>query len=293
MPGALVLSLDTEIAWGTYTAAGLARHANAFDNHCAIVGDLLALLEEHRAPATWAVVGALLREAPETPRPTYSFATAPDSQRAPDPQRPHWYSAPDLLDRLRSSPLPHEIATHTFFHTLATDPGVTREHWEADLRLVQETHPAQSIVHPQNRIAFLDSLPRFGIATYRGKQPAWYSRFPGLLGRLCHLLDRALALAPPTFRVNCATVPVNVPASMYLLPFGGLRSLVPAASRVLQARRGLDKAAARDEVFHLWFHPFNLGTDGRLLSVLDRILADAAKRGVEFRTMNTWAAATG
>lgn len=289
MPGTFVLSLDTEIAWGTYTPEGLRRHAEAFDHHGKIIDGLLALLEEHQVPATWAIVGALLREAPPgVGRPTYSFAAAPDSQRAPDPQRPHWYSAPDLVDRIRASRVSHEIGTHTFFHTLATDPGVTREHWETDLGLVTEVCPAQSLVHPQNRVAFLDTLPRYGLRTYRGVQPAWYSGFSGALKRLCHLLDRALALTPPTFRITTERVPVNVPASMYLLPFGGPRAFVPGWSRVLQARRGLERAVARDELFHLWLHPFNLGTDGRLLGVLGRILAIARELRVEVRTMNAW-----
>jgi hypothetical protein len=58
---------------------------------------------------------------------------------------------------------------------------------------------------------------------------------------------------------------------MFYMPRDGFRRLIPIASRVAHARRGLHAAADRGEMFHLWFHPFNLGSDMHLFDGLERI----------------------
>src|SRR5260370_40744522 len=56
MPGLFILSLDTEIAWGTYDPKALATHKSSFDNNRTLIRRLLALLNQHSIPATFAVV---------------------------------------------------------------------------------------------------------------------------------------------------------------------------------------------------------------------------------------------
>lgn len=53
--------------------------------------------------------------------------------------------------------------------------------------------------------------------------------------------------------------------------------MIPMASRVRKARRGLDRAVKEGKVFHLWFHPFNLCTDRPgMTAALREILSSAA-----------------
>jgi hypothetical protein len=96
-----------------------------------------------------------------------------------------------------------------------------------------------------------------------------------------HLLHRALALPPPVYDLAGLKVSdrlVNLPASQFLLAADGVRGLIPAASRVRQAEIGLERAAQSGGLFHLWFHPFNLGTGELMFTALEAILRAVARR---------------
>jgi hypothetical protein len=45
---------------------------------------------------------------------------------------------------------------------------------------------------------------------------------------------------------------------MIYFPMHGFRRFIPIGRRVRRASRGLDAAARRKKVFHLWFHPTNM-----------------------------------
>jgi len=266
MAGLFILSLDTEIAWGT-DAAHLPRYAACFEAFPDILRRLIALLDTYHVPATWAVVAHLL--------------LTPDDPRALGRKPPDWYHAPYLLDRIQAAHAPHDIGTHTFSHIYATDASTTPEVWKRELDTVAQLHrehglPLRSLVYPRNQVAYLDTLPAYGIIAYRGIEQNWYGSRRGAL----HLLDRALGLPPPTYSSAALTVAdplVNLPASQFLMAYDGLRAAIPTASRVRQARLGLDRAVRRNDLYHLWFHPFNLGTSARMFDALEQILQRVAR----------------
>ena len=110
-----------------------------------------------------------------------------------------------------------------------------------------------------------------------------------------HLANRLLALPPPTYRIEgrARNGLVDLPASMFLLPYHGVRRFVPAWSRFRQAESGIRTAARQGEIFHLSFHPFNLPTSEKLFFILERIFGLVAElRGqgkIEPRTMTAMA----
>ena len=110
---------------------------------------------------------------------------------------------------------------------------------------------------------------------YRGKASTWYAGLPRLVRRAGRLADCALAICPPTYPLPEAQAPLNLPGSMLLGVTDGCRRLIPNRLRIRRAIRGLDRAVARREIFHLWFHPWNLAGDPDLLRCLDEILAYA------------------
>jgi peptidoglycan/xylan/chitin deacetylase (PgdA/CDA1 family) len=295
-PGVFVLSLDTELAWGTFDAGGLTRYAGHYDQYRVVVSRTLELLERYQVPATWAFVGHLMLEGcargadghvhPEVLRPRYRWYPHewhhldPGTDMARDP----WWYAPDLLERVLRAPVVHEVATHTFSHIVADDPACTREIFLSQMHACARLHeawgvPMRSIVYPRNRVAFRDELPGLGIVAYRGRERRWYTDAPATVSRGAHLLDAVLAPTPSTYPLGELVEGelVNVPASMFLLPFDGVRRLIPAASRTAQALRGVRRAAARGELFHLWLHPVNLASDPRMFTVLERVLREAAE----------------
>lgn len=267
MTAIFILSLDTEIAWGT-DKDQQPRYAACFDHYPTILRRLIDLLDTYQIPATWAVVGHLLLQ-PGDPRGLPGLT--PES----------WYYAPYILDWLRAARTPHEIGTHTFSHIYTNDPAITREAWEQELyRCVELSREhgltMRSLVYPRNQIAYLDTLPKQGIVAYRGVEGNRSVERRGLL----HLLDRALAVPPPTY--DFATLKfndqlVNLPASQFLLAYDGIRRWIPTASRVRQARLGIEKAIRLNQLYHLWFHPFNLGTSPLMFDALEQILRLASE----------------
>lgn len=267
MTGLFILSLDTEIAWGTDETA-LSRYAPCFDNYQAVVRRLIFLLDKYEIPATWAVVGHLFLQ--------------PDDTRALHRQPEYWYHAPYLLDMLRAAAVQHEIGTHTFSHIYTDDPETTPAVWKAELDAVAALHhqhnlPLRSIVYPRNQVAYTETLNDYGIIAYRGVEGNWYGNRRGFF----HLLDRALGLPPPTYDPASLKVGdnlVNLPASQFLMAYDGIRGYIPTASRVRQAKLGINRAVRRNHLYHLWFHPFNLGTSDKMFDALEKILREAAAR---------------
>ena len=183
MPGLFILSLDTEIAWGTYGDRALARLQADFDAVRAVTDRLLALLDRYTIPATWAVVGHLFLDRcdghPDLRQPHYAWADGPDSRRDPcsDVDHAPWYYAPDLIAAIRGASVPHEIGTHTFTHVLPGDPAVTADIWRSQLAACAVLHaahglPMRALVLPQETIApaHIAALPEHGIIAYRGEE---------------------------------------------------------------------------------------------------------------------------
>lgn len=287
MTGTFILSLDTEIAWGT-DAPDLPRYAHCFDNYRPIVRRLIGLLAAYAIPATWAVVGHLFL--PESDARAKSFA------------RPtQWYHAPEVLEWIQAAKTEHEIGTHTFSHVYTDEPAITREVWETELQTCVDIHrehglKIRSLVYPRNQVKYLETLPQFGIIAYRGQEQNWYRGLPKSVQRPAHLLDRMVGIQPPTYDLKKLKVGeqlVNLPSSQFLMAYDGIRGRIPTASRVRQARLGIEQAVKRDELYHLWFHPFNLGTNDAMFDALEQILRLVVERREkgELRVMTMEAAA--
>jgi peptidoglycan/xylan/chitin deacetylase (PgdA/CDA1 family) len=293
-PGIFVLSLDKELAWGTFHLDGLRLFRAHFDQSRNLVRKLLALLDTYEIPATWAFVGHLLLEQchrpsggtthPDVLRPQYDWYT--EDWHHCDPatnvhRDPCWYG-PDILEMVLSARANHEVGTHTFSHVIVGDPACTAEIFRSQLAACVDLHrrsglELHSIVFPRNSIGHLEVLTEFGITNYRGREQRWYTRLWPREGGPLHTLDRTIPTPPTTYPLEGLSEGklVNLPASMFLVPRDGFRRYIPMQSRVSQMQSGLRRAAERGELFHLWFHPFNLGSDPRLFTALEQTFQTA------------------
>ena len=294
-PGRFILSLDTELAWGSFDNGGLERNRGFYQNTRQEIRRLLDLLDRYQLRATWAFVGHLLLDRCERTngtthehvlRPKHSWY--PADWHACDPgtdihRDPLWYGT-DILEDVRGAKMQHEVACHTFSHIIVGDSACTGEIALSQFEECRRLHarhglPLHSVVFPRNQIGHLDVLRRLGITAYRGRERNWYSGYRGLPARLAHLASRAFAVTPPTYAVSELAEDglANLPASMFLLPGNGLRKLIPMACRRCQAFKGLQRASERGELFHLWLHPFNLASDPGIPKVMEDILRSASR----------------
>lgn len=282
-PGGLVVSLDFELAWGVLDTPGAEGpyKANLLGAREAIPR-MLELFERFDVAATWATVGFLFAESREelehyapALRPAYADARFdPYGERVgaserDDPTR----LAPSLVRMIASAPRQH-VGSHTFSHYYCLEAGQDAAAFEADLAAAVAIARARgvelrSIVFPRHQVRpdYLPILTRHGIVAYRGNEPNALDR-PGPMpgGSLpVRLARRADAYAPLT-GTNAlpwsVTAPVdglvNVPASRFLRPFDArLAPLEPLRMRRLITAMG--HAARAGALFHVWWHPHNMG----------------------------------
>jgi len=279
--GVFTLSLDFELLWGTVDLHGPERFRRACEIEREVVIDrLLALLDEHRIPATWCILGHLfLSECsrsrgvahPELVRPRHRWVRGDWLQHDPcsDETRAPLFYGRSLVEKIRACHTPQEIGSHSFSHAIFSDEGCSREVAASELSASADAArqmglDLRSFAFPRNGVGHLDLLPQFGIRSYRGPAPRWYERRepPPSLHRLARLWAVVAASSPPVVTPGPAGAGLtNVPASMIYLPMHGLRRHVGVSRRVLRAKKGLAAAVRSGRVFHLWFHPTNLADE--------------------------------
>ena len=294
--GIFTLSLDFELIWGTLDL-GLEGFREACERERSDVVDrLLALLAEFEIPATWCTLGHLFlgecsprdgRKHPEIVPPTHDwvanwFEHDPCGSEESDPI----FYGKSLVDRVLACPVPQEIGCHSFSHPIFGDPGCSRETAASELaecvRLAAERGLAlRSFAFPRNQVGHLEVLREHGLIAYRGPDEAWYEnpRCPRPLKRVGHIVDVLLARRPQVVLPE-ETLPGlwNVPGSMIYFPMHGLRRHIPPSLRVRRALKGLDAAADKRRIFHLWFHPTNLAFETDVMFAgLRRIFERAAE----------------
>lgn len=288
--GSVVISVDAELGWGFHDVAEppAERIEAARDGWRSLVG----LFERYEVPATWAVVGHLFEEGCDG-----HHAEHPAAPGWFEAERTRWANRPDLrfggdvLDALLEADVGHDIGSHTYSHVVATADWVTREVFDADVEMSVEAAERRgvetsSFVYPRNYVARHEVLAENGIRAYRGERNLPDSSVERLVDKL------GPAVSPERVRLVEPSVDefgmVEVPPSLYLYGFEG--PVVTVLDRLwtdpmlAHAVRGIDQAADRDGIFHLWFHPNNL-VDGfaidRVASVLSHL--DRTRRETDLR----------
>jgi hypothetical protein len=291
-PGVFILSLDLELAWGSWRRA--AFPVDAFAGGSAIARRIDALCRELRLPATWAVVGALhdlsIEELGDLPPEASVSELRPHlgPYREPLPtvgrvtSAPHAFLDPQLVRELAASPAHHEIATHTYFHAIPTTAHGMRTDVEACRSALPSGTPVRTVVYPRDAVCHVDALAAAGIDQYRAPGVAAYFRQTGRprgWGRIAHTLDQALGRRAPL--ADVATGPVTAVASSGILTLRhGVRRHIPARALRRRYLCPLDDAVRTRRIYHLWTHPWNLALPG---SDTFELLGDILVRAAELR----------
>lgn len=278
--GVFTISLDTELAWGSFDKGGVDRHGPAYREVPAVVDRLCDLFERYDVSATWAFVAHLVSPCPghDDAEPTVRREWLSNAPCQTGADRELWYAS-ELLDRVRSCAVTQDVGLHGYGHL----PFGRCDRRTADAELAAAVDVAESVgidpvsfVYPRNDIAHTDLLSSHGLGVYRGVDARWYERRASASGirKLCRFADEALGVTPPVVTPVEHDGVVRVPGSQILRPNHGPWGRIPGNRPLTRAKKGLERAAETGQMFHLWWHPFNLASDldamiQTLTSILD------------------------
>jgi hypothetical protein len=291
-----ILSLDLELLWGlintrSYRAIRLLKRVGGVRLRERIDA-VLSVLEMYQIPATWAVVGHLLLDpcheqsdvsCKHKPRFTnlHSFDICANSCDNT------LYFGRDIVEKILSSTVGHEIGHHSFSHPLFSQ--ISEEVADSEIKAGMETAEhfgiiLKSFVFPQNKIGHIDVLKKYGLLVYRGETLMQSSLRSRSLNKVNGLINEMIA---PPVMPKWKNGIWEIPSSMYFsdpkYPF----SLLP------RAKLGLWRAIRSNMVFHVWMHPWNLleykalGRDFKLF--MDYVSRKRNEGKIVVRTMGDFA----
>ena len=245
--GAFCISIDLELAWGYWDQMGSETLRECQLLERPITKRLIQLFDRYDIPATWAIVGHLLK--------------LPANEKLPS--KAAWY-APDIIDQISKMQVPQEIGSHSFGHIYYQDADA--EIVSADLAAAKKIHEKYnleftSFVFPRDLVGHTDLLKQYGILVYRSIDMGWHSgtrRISSSIYRILNLLDKLIPIPPtvilPVLHKNGI---VELPCSMLLIGRNGLRRLIHPKMLEVKAKFGLKAAVSKKALFHLRFHPSN------------------------------------
>lgn len=280
--GIFVISLDFELMWGIWDVTDIKKYGNHIRGVEKVIPRLLSLFKEYDIKATFATVGFLFARNKEellAANPALLPSYSNDSYNVykkevacigDNEQNDPYHFGYSLLEMIKNSE--HEIGTHTYSHYYCLEEGQTAEEFDADLKAAitiarRDNTGLKSLVFPRNQInpEYLDILLSNGISVYRGNPSSWIykpRRFSAEVPfiRFCRLLDTYLPISGSnTYLVKKEDSGlVNIPASRFLKPYDTRFSWLEKL-RMNRIRNEMTKAAQKNQMYHLWWHPHNFG----------------------------------
>lgn len=294
--GILTISLDFEMYWGLRDKRSVADYEANLRGVEGAITRILKLFEKYEIHATWATVGLLFGRDVDDLKSSFPRYKPSYSNRKLDPYEyitssdkldSFCHFAPDMIDLIMTYKS-QEIGTHTFSHYYCLEKGQTIEQFGSDLQaaldIAQEKNISiKSLVFPRNQWnrKYLPALSARGITSFRGNERSWFYKASNgteetQTKRAFRLLDSYFNLTGPN-SYELGTIdsvqPYNIPSSRFLRPANDASSFL----HWLRRRRivnSIKQAAKNKEVFHLWWHPHNFGTniDGNI-KLLDSVLS--------------------
>ncbi len=288
--GRFNICFDYELAWGRFDKVFDEQYlARVRLTRTKIVPSLLDILDRHRLPATWAVVGHLmLRECDGTHAHLDPYCPA---------HFPDWFSrdcggvddgssiwmARDTIERIASCRTPQELASHSFSHVDFSMHELTRERAKQEMELTRQLiagfgQEMATHVFPRNRKGYLDVLKEQGVRVYRIAHKEESSHRAHFAPKLKRFIAEAWQFTPPLVKLEKDEYGMLGVEGGIFFSRHGYRRAIPMSSRVARACKGLDVAVKRNGLFLLWCHPGDFaGNPTAMLAGFEKVCRQAAK----------------
>jgi peptidoglycan/xylan/chitin deacetylase (PgdA/CDA1 family) len=275
-----ILSLDLELAWGLLNTDKTSLDALMSRKHLSRepIEFLLTAMERHRIPCTWATVGHLFlsrcvkedgvahRNMPRFTDQWYSLDPCADLKSEP------LFYGRDIIERILSSSVNHEIGYHSFSHVIFSrcSPEVARAEIASCKEFAKEFGiDFKSFVYPRNEVGHVELLKECGFRMYRGPGIwRWKDDQDYIEAKLNSMADRIFT--SPTLPIDRDGI-WELPTCLHFWKVGG-----PFDS-LWQAKVGIQRAMKEKKVFSVYFHPWELIRSPSLKIGIESLLTYASK----------------
>ena len=282
MKGALIVSLDFELFWGVQDVETLEGYGKNVLGTWDAIPKLLQLFNEYQIHATWATVGfmfaqnyaELIKYFPEEKdRPSYknemrSSYRCFEEVAVNEDNRRYFYGL-ELINEIAKHD-GQEIGSHTFSHYYCDEIGQNLEQFYADMHAAKtiaqdKGYDLKSFVFPRNQSVdeYVRILENLGYTSYRSMAENWihHKVKKGIIRRGLRLLDVYLPLTGSnTYLPKESKGIINFPGSNMYKP--KCKSLFFLEwMKILRIKQQMKKAAKKGTIYHLWWHPHNIGAN--------------------------------
>jgi Polysaccharide deacetylase len=282
--GVFVISLDFELFWGVWDVTTKEKYGPNIYGVKTVIPRLINLFNQYNFKVTFATVGFLFAKNKEDLlnyipllKPGYSnnnynvYAKEIMSIGDNETDDPYHFGY-NLLEQIKQSH--NEIGTHTFCHYYCLEKGQNAQGFDADIKAANKIAGTNnisldSIVFPRNQVnkEYLAILKNNGIKCYRGNPKSWIYK-PRKFSdenpfiRLCRLIDTYLPISGynTTLIERSGALPINIPASRFLKPYNKRLAWLEKI-KLKRIKDEMTKAAKKNELYHLWWHPHNFSVN--------------------------------
>lgn len=157
MPGTVTFSLEIELGWGVVQYGKLDVLSPERRAETKALDQLLHLCDDLQIPISFNIVGHLMRDGP---LPSYEAGHTDgwfDEIPLKNPEENPEFYARDLVERIESARINHEICTHTFTHVECANESRETLRWEFDR--VLDTHDDLGLKRPDSLVPPRHSQP--------------------------------------------------------------------------------------------------------------------------------------
>lgn len=280
--GYFIVSLDFELMWGVHDVANLEEYSHRLLCTRESIPRLLTLFDKYSIHATWATVGmlfasnkkqiidnipdgVLLPSYDDSKHSSYNYLTQVGDSEKDDP----YHFASSIIEEIRKHDF-QEIGSHTYSHYYCNEEGQTQEQFKKDLetnRVLTKDDDMASIVFPRNQCnpSYLSTCKENGFEAYRGMENTYINRciFSAKIKRLLRFLDSYFNISgnhcyklSETLEVN--TEMINLKSSCFFRPYVPNHKYL-SRLKIRRIKKQMLYAAKHNEVFHMWWHPHNMG----------------------------------
>ena len=276
--GCFVISLDFEKYWGVRDHKTINDYSGNLKLVDTVCNKTLDLFNKYNIQATWAIVGFLmfknkeeLTEFKPNSKPRYDEKSLdPYSYIENNKLDGIYHFSNDIICKIAENKN-QELASHTFSHYYCLEKGQDINTFKSDTQIFIEAlkkkycMEVSSIVFPRNQVnkEYLTTLKTYGISAYRGNERSWLyqKNFNLKLVRGLRLLDNYINLTGSnTYKIDQNNDILDIPSSRFLRPYSKRFSFLEKI-RLRRIKKQMYYAAKNHEVFHLWWHPHNFGSN--------------------------------